>query len=80
MVVLDRGSTKSATKTTGMRILSIPLSLFTIILTIPSFMLGVEAVDHVVSGGIELTLSYPDFVNSRANTERRLNSKKVVSN
>ncbi|KAA8642605.1 hypothetical protein EYZ11_011577 [Aspergillus tanneri] len=31
-----------------------------------SFMLGVEAVDHVVSGGIELTLSYPDFVNGRA--------------
>lgn len=49
------------------------------VLTILSFMLGVEAVDHVISGGIELTLSYPDFVNSRANTERRLNSKTVVS-
>lgn len=35
-------------------------------------MLGVEAVDNIVSGGIELTLSYPDFVNTRANTERRL--------
>lgn len=63
-----------------MRTLSIPLPLFTIILIIPSFMLGVEAVDHIVSGAVELTLSYPDFVNSRANTERRLNSKKVVSN
>ncbi|KAJ5597908.1 hypothetical protein N7537_007992 [Penicillium hordei] len=37
-----------------------------------SFMLGVEAVDHIVSGAVELTLAYPDFVNSRANTERRL--------
>lgn len=42
-------------------------------------MLGVEAVDHIISGGIELTLSYPDFVNSRQNTERRLTSAKVVS-
>ncbi|KAH8690530.1 hypothetical protein BGW36DRAFT_432328 [Talaromyces proteolyticus] len=40
-----------------------------------SFMLGVEAVDNIISGGIELTLSYPDFVNTRANTERRLTSK-----
>lgn len=37
-----------------------------------SFMLGVEAVDHIVSGAVELTLAYPDFINSRANTERRL--------
>ncbi|KAI9827131.1 MAG: hypothetical protein M1819_007022 [Sarea resinae] len=37
-----------------------------------SFMLGVEAVDHVVNGAVELTLNYPDFVNGRANTERRL--------
>ncbi|KAF1820800.1 FAD/NAD(P)-binding domain-containing protein [Dissoconium aciculare CBS 342.82] len=37
-----------------------------------SFMLGVEAADHVVNGAAELTLNYPDFVNSRANTERRL--------
>ena len=37
-----------------------------------SFMLGVEAVDHVVHGGAELTLNYPDFVNGRQNTERRL--------
>lgn len=37
-----------------------------------SFMLGVEAVDHVVQGAVELTLNYPDFVNTRKNTERRL--------
>lgn len=37
-----------------------------------SFMLGVEAVDHIVNGAVELTLNYPDFVNSRQNTERRL--------
>jgi len=37
-----------------------------------SLMLGVEAVDRVVNGSVELTLNYPDFVNGRANTERRL--------
>ncbi|KAI0479091.1 UDP-galactopyranose mutase [Xylariaceae sp. FL0804] len=37
-----------------------------------SFMLGVEAVDHIINGAVELTLNYPDFVNTRANTERRL--------
>ena len=37
-----------------------------------SFMQGVEAVDYIINGGIELTLSYPDFVNRRANSERRL--------
>ena len=37
-----------------------------------SFMLGVEAVDHLVNGAAELTLNYPDFVNGRQNTERRL--------
>jgi len=37
-----------------------------------SFMLGVEAADNIVNGSAELTLNYPDFVNSRANTERRL--------
>ncbi|KAG9246605.1 UDP-galactopyranose mutase [Calycina marina] len=37
-----------------------------------SFMLGVEAADHIVNGAVELTLNYPDFVNSRKNTERRL--------
>lgn len=37
-----------------------------------SFMLGVEAVDNVLHGAVETTLNYPDFVNSRANTERRL--------
>lgn len=35
-------------------------------------MQGVEAVDNVISGGIELTLNNPDFVNTRSNTERRL--------
>lgn len=37
-----------------------------------SFMLGVEAVDHIVNGAPELTLNYPDFVNGRVNHERRL--------
>lgn len=37
-----------------------------------SFMLGVEAVDAVVSGAVELTLNHPDFVNTRKNHERRL--------
>lgn len=37
-----------------------------------SFMLGVEAADAIVSGSVELTLNYPDFVNTRQNTERRL--------
>lgn len=37
-----------------------------------SFMLGVEAVDNIVNGAIELTLQHPDFVNGRRNTERRL--------
>lgn len=35
-------------------------------------MLGVEAVDHVVNGAVELTLNHPDFVNGRKNEERRL--------
>lgn len=37
-----------------------------------SFMLGVEAADHIVNGAVELTLNYPDFVNGRRNQERRL--------
>ncbi|KIV79536.1 hypothetical protein PV11_07089 [Exophiala sideris] len=37
-----------------------------------SFMLGVEAADHLVNGSVELTLNYPDFVNGRQNKERRL--------
>ncbi|KAF1816315.1 UDP-galactopyranose mutase [Eremomyces bilateralis CBS 781.70] len=37
-----------------------------------SFMLGVEAVDHVINGAVELTLNHPDFVNGRKNEERRL--------
>ncbi|KAM3523743.1 hypothetical protein NHJ13051_004931 [Beauveria bassiana] len=39
-----------------------------------SFMLGVEAVDRILFGGIELTLGYPDFVNGRSHGERRLNT------
>jgi hypothetical protein len=35
-------------------------------------MLGVEAADHIVNGAVELTLNYPDFVNTRQNNERRL--------
>ena len=37
-----------------------------------SFMLGAEAADHIVNGAAELTLNYPDFVNTRVNNERRL--------
>ncbi|KAE9365976.1 FAD/NAD(P)-binding domain-containing protein [Stipitochalara longipes BDJ] len=37
-----------------------------------SFMLGVEAADHIANGAVELTLNYPDFVNGRKNDERRL--------
>ncbi|KAF2184546.1 UDP-galactopyranose mutase [Zopfia rhizophila CBS 207.26] len=37
-----------------------------------SFMLGVEAVDHIVYGSVELTLDYPDVVNGRKNDERSL--------
>jgi len=37
-----------------------------------SFMLGVEAVDHVINGAAEMTLNYPDWVNGRSNSERRL--------
>lgn len=39
-------------------------------------MLGVEAVDRILFGSIELTLTSPDYVNTRANTERRLMSAK----
>lgn len=46
-----------------------------------SFMLGVEAVDHIVNGAVELTLNYPDFVNGRKNDERRLmDGAQVFSN
>lgn len=41
-------------------------------------MLGVEAVDRILFGDIELTLGYPDFVNTRANTERRLTGIKNI--
>jgi hypothetical protein len=37
-----------------------------------SFTLGVEAADNIVNGAAELILNYPDFVNGRQNTERRL--------
>lgn len=37
-----------------------------------SLMQGVEAVDAIVNGFVKLSLFYPDFVNSRANNERRL--------
>lgn len=43
-------------------------------------MQGVEAVDNVISGGIELTVNNPDFVNSRSNTERRLTHFSNVRN
>lgn len=43
-----------------------------------SFMLGVEAADHIVNGAVELTLNYPDFVNGRRNNERRLTDGKQV--
>lgn len=42
-----------------------------------SFMQGVEAVDNVLNGAVELTLHYPDFVNRRANNERRLTPAKA---
>jgi len=44
-----------------------------------SFMLGVEAADHIATGAVELTLNYPDFVNTRPNTERRLNQGSLSS-
>lgn len=43
-----------------------------------SFMLGVEAVDHVAFGTVELTLNYADLVNGRKNDERRLGSTAVM--
>lgn len=35
-------------------------------------MVGVEATDNILFGANELTLDSPDYVNGRANTERRL--------
>lgn len=43
-----------------------------------SFMLGAEAVDNILHGATELTLNYPDFVNSRSNTERALVEGKAL--
>lgn len=63
--------TKITGKSTGM-----PQVHYRILIFQTSFMQGVEAVDHILSGGVELTLNNPDFVNSRANTERRLTSRK----
>lgn len=37
-----------------------------------SFMLGVEAVDNIHNGAVELTLNHHNFVNGRQNYERRL--------
>lgn len=59
-------------------VLCFSLGKFDQMLIYNSFMLGVEAVDHVVSGAVELTLNYPDFVNTRRNTERRLKSMTTV--
>ncbi|KAJ6441368.1 LOW QUALITY PROTEIN: peptidase A1 [Purpureocillium lavendulum] len=42
-----------------------------------SFMQGVEAVDHLLCGSVELTVSHPDFVNRRANDERRLTPRET---
>lgn len=42
-------------------------------------MLGVEAVDRILLGSMELTLSDPDFINTRANTERRLTGIKSLN-
>ncbi|KAJ2920091.1 hypothetical protein MD484_g362, partial [Candolleomyces efflorescens] len=41
------------------------------------FQLGVEAVDAILSGAVELTLNHPDVVNGRLNTERRLGDSKL---
>ncbi|RYO98956.1 hypothetical protein DL764_006947 [Monosporascus ibericus] len=43
-----------------------------------NFMQGVEAVDNIISGSVELTINNPDFVNTRSNTERRLTQFKGV--
>lgn len=43
-----------------------------------SFMLGVEAVDHMEFGGVELSLNFPDVVNGRKNEERGLHSLQGV--
>ena len=44
-----------------------------------SFMLGVEAADNIATGAVELTLNYPDFVNTRKNTERRLGQASLTA-
>jgi protoporphyrinogen oxidase len=41
------------------------------------FQLGVEAIDAILSGAVEMTLNYPDVVNGRLNTERRLGDSKL---
>ena len=54
-----------------------PVALCVCVLIVLSFMLGVEAVDRVVTGGLEMTLLNSDFVNTRSNTERRLTGRVV---
>ncbi|KAM3511817.1 hypothetical protein MY11210_004508 [Beauveria gryllotalpidicola] len=62
---LDRNDTLDIASSTGQgHLFSWPLC----------FMLGVEAVDRILFGGIELTLGHPDFVDGRSNGERRLNT------
>lgn len=39
-----------------------------------SFMLGVEAVDNIITGAPEISLENPNWVNGRYNSERKLNS------
>ncbi|KAF8458541.1 hypothetical protein BDZ91DRAFT_495204 [Kalaharituber pfeilii] len=45
-----------------------------------SFLLGAEAVDSILLGSIEMSLNYPNYVNSRANTERRLHDNTTFVN
>ena len=70
------GSMKSVIRTTGKSLSTTGPRLHALMEC--SFMLGVEAVDHIVTGAVELTLAYPDFVNGRSNTERRLTNMKTV--
>lgn len=72
MVGLGPGSTKLETKTIGKSTYFKIFQQTNSNTAYSSFMQGVESVDHILSGSVELTVSYPDFVNTRANTERRL--------
>jgi len=81
--VLELGSMRLAIRTTGESfIIMVLLSEYTVCTANNiswSFMQGVEAVDNIIFGGVELTLTNPDFANTRSNTERRLTSVKVVN-